>query len=315
MGIKTRDFPSLFLETLGKSLKRSIPLSHHSSFKIGGEADYFFEATSTSELANAVSLARKYALPYYVIGEGCNLLFDDKGFRGLIIKNGVKGLRRESETEEIEILSGTPLKDMVRFCLEEGLSGFEFLAGIPGSVGGAVFGNAGAFGESIGDYLKEALLLDAKGEEVKVTKDYFAFHYRYSYLKQKHDLLLKAFFVLNKGRREKIKKRIDKNLEERRAKHPPEDTAYAGSYFKNPVLPDGKKMMAGSLLDQVGAKGLKVGEAAVHHTHSNFLINLGKASAQEVLSLASELKRRVEEKFGIEFEEEVIFLPAESSMS
>jgi len=315
MGVKKRDFPSLFLQALGKSLKKSVSLSQYSSFRIGGEADYFFEAASPQELASAVMLARECSLPYYVIGEGCNLLFDDEGFRGLIVKNGVKGIRHERETEEIEVLSGTLLKDMVRFCLEEELSGFEFLAGIPGTVGGAVFGNAGAFGKSIGDFLKEAYLLNIKGEEVGVKKDYFSFSYRHSYLKQKQDLLLKALFELRRGEREKIEKKIEKNLEKRREKHPPEETAYAGSYFKNPFLPDGKKVPAGHLLDQVGAKDMKVGDAAVHHIHANFVINLGKASARDVLTLASELKRCVKEKFGIALEQEVTFLPEDSSMS
>lgn len=314
MGIKERDFPSLFLKTLGKPLERFVLLSHHSSFKIGGEADYFFEATSPQELANAVMLARECSLPFYVIGEGCNLLFDDQGFHGLVVKNAVKGIRREKETEAIEVLSGTLLKDMVRFCLEEGLGGFEFLAGIPGTVGGAVFGNAGAFGKSIGDYLKEAFLLNVKGEEVRVKKDYFSFNYRHSYLKQKHDLLLKSLFVLSRGERAKIEEKIEKNLEKRRKRHPPGETAYAGSYFKNPVLPDGKKVTAGHLLEQVGAKGMRVGDAVVHHIHANFVINLGKASARDVLSLALELKRRVKEKFSIALEEEVTFLPADSSM-
>lgn len=313
MGFREREFLLLFSDTIGKPLKKSVPLSQHSSFKIGGMADYFFEAASTLELVNAVCLARECSLPFYVIGDGCNILFDDKGFRGLIVKNEVIGLSRMSE-EEIEVLSGTPLKDLVRFCLEEGLSGFEFLAGIPGTVGGAVFGNAGAFGECIGNYFKEAVLLDEKGEEARVKKEYFAFDYRQSYLKQKHDILLKAVFVLREGDRKKIEKRIEENLEKRRKKHPPEETAYAGSYFKNPVFPDGRKMTAGYLLEQVGAKGLKTGQATVHPSHSNFIVNLGKASSQDVLSLASELKKRAKEKYSIELEEEVIFLPANSSM-
>lgn len=277
-------------------------------------ADYFFEASSTFELVNAVRLAREYSLSYYVIGGGYNILFDDDGFRGLIIKNAVKGCRREKKKEEIEVLSGTPLKDLVQLCLEEGLSGFEFLAGIPGTIGGAVFGNAGALGENIGNFLKVAFLLNEKGEETRVKREYFAFNYRHSYLKQKHDLLLKTIFVFQEGERKKIKERIEENLKKREKKHPPEDTACAGSYFKNPVFPDREKVTAAYLLEQVGAKALRVGEAAVFPYHSNFIINQGEASSRDVLTLASELKRRVREKYDIELEEEVIFLPANSSM-
>lgn len=304
----------LFSETLGKALKQSIPLKDHSNFRIGGMADYFFEASSTFEFVNAVRLARECSLSYYVIGGGYNILFDDDGFRGLIIKNAVKGLRRERQKEEVEVLSGTPLKDLVRFSVEDSLSGFEFLAGIPGTVGGAVFGNAGAFGENIGRFLKKALLLNEKGEEVRVKREYFSFNYRHSFLKQKHDLLLKAIFVLQEGERKKIKEGIEENLKKREKKHPPEDTACAGSYFKNPVFPDGKKVTAAYLLEQVGAKGLVIGGAAVLPSHSNFIVNLEKATSRDVLSLASELKRRVKEKYGIGLEEEVIFLPADSSM-
>ncbi len=120
--------------------------------------------------------------------------------------------------------------------------------------------------------------------------------------------------MLRRGERAEIEEKIEKNLEKRRKRHPPEETAYAGSYFKNPFLPDGKKVTAGHLLEQVGAKGMKVGDAAVHHIHANFVINLGKASSRDVLSLGLELKKRVREKFGIALEEEVTFLPADSSM-
>lgn len=314
MGFKKEDFPSLFFKALGKPLKKSVLLRNNSNFKIGGKADYFFEAFSKPELVNAVRIARECGLPYYVIGGGYNVLFDDEGFHGLIIKNEVKGLSRLGLKEEIEVFSGTPLKDLVQFCLKDGLSGFEFLAGIPGTVGGAVFGNAGAFRKSIGNFLKRALLLNERGEEMRVEKEYFAFHYRHSFLKKKHDLVLKVVFALKEGNRQIIKMKIEENLEKRRKKHPPQDIACAGSYFKNPILPDGSKVAAAYLLDQVGARGLKVGRATVYPAHANFIINLGGASSHDVLSLAKELKKRVKVKYGIKLEEEVFFLPANSSM-
>ncbi len=282
-------------------------LSDYSRFKIGGTADFFFEAYSSAELVKAVRAARQYPLPYYVIGAGCNLLFDDEGFRGLIIKNGAKGLSVDRDKGEIEALSGTSLEEMIQFCLEEGMSGLEALAGIPGTIGGAVFSNAGAFGDCIGNFLKEADLLDEKGEEKRVDKEYFTFDYRYSSLRRKHDLLLKAVFALKSGERERIKQRVDEILDERYKRHPPEETAYAGSYFKNPVLPDGEKVVAAALLDEVGAKDLRIGGAAVYERHANFILNQGGATAKDILSLAQELKRRVKEKYDIELEEEVIF--------
>lgn len=312
--VSKRDFPALFLNHVGRPLMQSVPLSGYSNFSTGGEADYFFEALTLEELVKAFRAARQCSIRYYVIGAGCNLLFDDEGFRGLIIRNAARGLSLRSGEGEVEALSGTPLDELVRFCQESGLAGLEFLAGIPGTVGGAVFSNAGAFGRSMGEFLKEAVLLDEKGQELSVGRDYFGFGYRYSSLKQEHHLLLKAVFILRRGKRKEIRKRIEENLRKREKKHPPPHTKYAGSYFKNPVLPGGKKVPAASLLDEVGAKDLRVGGAGVCSLHSNFIINQQNASSRDILDLAQEIKRRVKEKFGITLEEEVIFLPADSSM-
>ena len=311
---KKGDFADYFLQTVGISVQRSMLLSLHSNFKIGGQADYFFEADSASRLVKAVQAAQEFNLPYYVIGGGYNLLFDDEGYRGLIIKNSAQGIRRLGKSSEIEVFAGAWLRDMVEYCHQQSLTGFEFLAGIPGTVGGAVFGNAGAFGENIGNFLKEAFLLNEQGEEVKVEPEYFAFDYRFSFLKKRHHLLLKTVFSLRPGESIKIKKKIGENLSKREKKHPPSSVACAGSYFKNPVFPDGKRVAAAYLLDQIGAKNIRVGEAAVHPSHSNFIINLGQASCRDILSLAEELKKRVKARFDLELEEEVIYLPAEQSM-
>lgn len=314
MGMSKEDFPAFFLDSVGRPLQQGVLLRDYSRFQIGGTADFFFDASSSAELVASVRTAREFTLPYYVIGAGCNLLFDDQGFRGLIIRNGVKGLTVDKERGEIEALSGTPLEDMIHLCLEEGLSGLDALAGIPGTIGGAVFSNAGAFGGCIGDCLKEAFLLDENGAEIRISKEYFAFDYRYSSLRKHHRLVLKAIFAMRIGDKKGIKGRVDEILERRNKRHPTEETAYAGSYFKNPVLHDGEKVVAAVLLDKVGAKELKVGGAAVYKGHANFILNQGGATAKEVLSLAQELKRRVKERHNIELEEEVIFLPADSSM-
>ncbi|MCJ7582225.1 MAG: UDP-N-acetylmuramate dehydrogenase, partial [Candidatus Aminicenantes bacterium] len=195
------------------------------------------------------------------------------------------------------------------FCTENNLSGLEFMAGIPGTVGGAVFGNAGAFKQNIGECLKRAVILDSNSRIVKVNKAHFNFSYRHSRLKEHHDILLKASFALKESKKEDITKKINGNLEKREANHPPWDTACAGSYFKNPILPDGNKIPAARLLDRVGAKGLQVGGASVYEFHANFIINSDNAAAHDVRNLASELKLRVQEEFGIILEEEVIYLP------
>jgi UDP-N-acetylmuramate dehydrogenase len=199
---------------------------------------------------------------------------------------------------------------LVDYALANGLEGLEFMAGIPGTVGGAVSGNAGAFGQCLGDFLEEAVLLSRRGEEVRVSRDHFEFGYRHSKLKIDHDILLEATFRLRPGDREVIRAKIAGNLAVRTKRHPAPDTAYAGSYFKNPPLAEGKKTAAGYLLEQVGAKELKIGGAAVFPGHCNLLINADNATARDVLALAAELKDRVKAKFGIVLEEEVIFLPS-----
>ncbi len=311
--MKKSDFSERFSECVGRPLERSVPLDGFANFRIGGKADYFFTASSLKEVVQAVRLAREVFIPYYIIGGGYNLLFDDKGFRGLIIKNSALGLRQQGKAN-IEALSGTDLSELVAFCVERGLQGFEFLAGIPGTVGGAIFGNAGAFDQSIGDFLVEAQVLNEKCDQIKVDRDYFSFAYRQSRLRTSREFLLKVIFELKEGDREKMKARIEGILAERKKKHPPWDVACAGSYFKNPVLSDGKRVPAAYLLDQVGAKEVTIGGAAVFKNHANFIINRKDATAQNILDLAQELKGRVMEKFGVELEEEVIFLPAKPSM-
>lgn len=304
------DFKARFSQTLGQGLRQTVSLQDHAHFKVGGQADYFFVATSLPDLIQAVLLARQHKIRHYIIGGGYNLLFDDDGFRGLIIKNSVLGMEKKGAAK-IEVCSGTPIRELVEFCVAQTLEGFEFLAGIPGTVGGAVFGNAGAFDRDIGSFLAEALILDNRGEQVHVDGDYFAFDYRQSRLRTNRDLLLKATFLLQKGDRQDIEEKIAENLAKRKKKHPPWDVACAGSYFKNPVLPDGKRIPAAYYLDKVGAKSLSFGGAAVFADHANFIVNRHAATAKDILSLALELKSRVKQEFGIELEEEVIYLPAE----
>jgi len=313
MAHKREDFPAVFQDRVGKPLKESVSLKDYSNFRIGGKAAYFFEASTIRELAASILVARSTSIPYYLIGGGNNLLFDDDGFPGLIIKNAVAGKERRCHME-IEAFSGSPLSGLLQFSVKEELAGFEFLAGIPGTVGGAVFGNAGAFERNIGEFLKEALILNHKNEQVRVKRDYFEFGYRQSILKKRHEILLQAVFELDEGEKKKIEARVESNLEIRRKKHPPQGTAYPGSYFKNVVLPDGKKVPAGYYLEKVGAKEMRVGGAYVYPGHANFIINQGNASARDVRRLALELKRRVKEQFGIELEEEVIDLRADFSL-
>jgi UDP-N-acetylmuramate dehydrogenase len=307
---RKEDFAAILARETGRPPFRDVPLREHSNFRIGGPADFFFEAAGRDDLRAALRTARACGLPAYVIGGGFNLLFDDAGFRGLILKNGSRGLALDPSGPRIRAESGTPLRELVEFASAAGLEGLEFLAGIPGSIGGAVYGNAGAFGRNLGDVLAEALLLGPGDEETRVPVGALGFSYRHSRLKSERRTVLESVFDLRAGRREAIRSRIGEYLALRADKHPPRDMAYAGSYFKNPVLPDGTRKPAGQLLEQVGAKDARVGGAAVYSGHGNFLYNTGGASAKDVLALAAMLKKRVYEAFGILLEEEVIALPA-----
>lgn len=296
-------FENLF-ETLGQNLKQNEKLAPHTTFGIGGEALFFYVARKPQDLIQAVQIAKECKIPFFVLGGGSNVLVSDSGFKGLVIKNQCDKIFLSEK--EITCQSGVFLDDLVSLSCENSLSGVEFAAGIPGTIGGAVYGNAGAFGKAVGDLLSEAIILNSQGKIKKVKKEYLEFGYRESKLKKTKDVLLSATFALTKGEKDKIKKEIQENLEERRIMLPQKEKS-AGCFFKN-VVENGKKISAGFLLEQVGAKKIKEGDAAVFEKHANILINLSKAKSKEVRRLANLLKRKVKEKFNIDLEEEVVYL-------
>ncbi|MBN1937986.1 MAG: UDP-N-acetylmuramate dehydrogenase, partial [Candidatus Aminicenantes bacterium] len=223
-----------------------------------------------------------------------------------------RGLEFDPDSLRLSASGGTPLEDLTALCRSRGLAGLEFLAGIPGTVGGAVYGNAGAFGRSVGDVLVEALLLDPTGSERRAfSPGDFDFGYRDSHLKKTGEIVLSAVFRTQTGEAAAVSACMDSYLALRAERHPSRDMAYAGSYFKNPLGPDGKRLAAGRLLEQAGANQMTVGGAAVYEGHGNFIYNRSGASAADVRCLAALLKARVKERFGVDLREEVIFLPAE----
>jgi UDP-N-acetylmuramate dehydrogenase len=305
-------FREAFLQKMGTPPSENVPLSALSSFGIGGPADLFFEARTEGDLKKVLALAVREKYPFYIIGGGTNILFDDEGYRGLIVRNRVEGVVREGG--RLSVHSGTILASVLRETLEAGLTGLEFLAGIPGTVGGALNGNAGAFGSNIGDHVAWATLLSPAGGQTTVGREDLAFGYRTSILKHNRAIVLNAVLLCSPGDRQASEAKVREILNRRQSKHPPWKTASAGSYFKNPSSASGVKTAAGYLLEQAGAKGLSVGDAAVYDQHCNFIINRGNARSADVLRLAGELKERVFKMFGIRLEEEVIHLRADASM-
>ncbi len=306
----TQIFLREFKSEVGENPELNVPLKKHCRFKIGGPADFFFKVKNPDELKKVISLSSKYKIPFLVIGEGTNLLFDDEGFRGLIIKNEIKGIKVNREKGLIKAYSGTPLKEIIKEALKNSLGGIEILTGIPGTFGGAISGNAGAYGRSISDFFGKGIIIDEKGNEREVDKEYFQFDYRWSKLKKTKEVILSGTLRLEKMPQAQILERMEEIYKDRQKKHPPSEIACAGSYFKNVKLPDGNFIPAGYLLDKVSAKNIKVGDAMVYEKHANILINKGNATCKDILSLASILKKKVKDTFGIDLTEEVIYVKA-----
>jgi UDP-N-acetylmuramate dehydrogenase len=296
-------YRSLF-EALGSGLEQNVPLSSYTTFGIGGEADLFFRATRPEELIFAVRTAQKLRLRFFVLGGGSNVLASDSGFRGLVIRNQCQEVL--TDQNQITCQSGAVLSDVVSSASESSLSGLEFAAGIPGTVGGAVRGNAGAFGSSVGDVLTKAVVLTQNGGIEEVGRDFFRFAYRESRLKRSPDVLLSAIFELERRNREEIEERVARNLKKREESLPGQEKS-AGCFFKNVITPD-RRIPAGFLLDRIGAKEMREGDAQVFAKHADILINAGRARAADVRKLAQRLKKKVKEKFDIDLDEEVVYI-------
>lgn len=297
---------STLLAEFGTELEFSRPLAPMTSYRTGGPARYFIAARSADEIVRAVKGARRLGIPCFLCGGGSNLLVSDDGFDGLVVKVDVRGLSLLNKTT-IEVGAGEDLMALVTFATENRLTGLEFAAGIWGTVGGAIYGNAGAYGGEIGSVLTRLELVSQEGEIREVTPDYCRFAYRDSYLKTTREVVSRAWIKLKPGDKVTIGRRVDEIIASRNEKHP-NDGLSAGCFFKN--IPDANephgKLPAGRLLEAVGAKGMQVGGAKVYEKHANIIVNTGNATSQDIRKLADMLKERVREKFNIDLKEEVI---------
>lgn len=296
-----------FQASYGEPVRRDESLAAYTTFRTGGPADLYVEVASTMKLVEAIRLAVELAIPYFVIGEGSNLLVSDDGYRGLIIRNQIMGLAVENR--ELVAGAGERLDRAVDYATEHSLTGLEFAAGIWGTVGGAVCGNAGASGSQMSSVLDRAELVDRQGNIRIEPLTYFEFAYRYSRLKQTGETVSRSWFCLESGSRIDIARRTEEIRLSRCQKHPVQPCS-AGCFFRNIEnldQPNGK-LSAGKLLDEVGAKRLRVGAAAVFDRHANILINAGGASSRDIRQLADILKARVKERFNVDLQEEVICL-------
>jgi UDP-N-acetylmuramate dehydrogenase len=302
----TKISPQALRARLGDRLQLNKSLAPFTTFNTGGAAAFFYQAGGVEEVAEAVRVAAELDLEFFVIGGGSNLLVSDAGYPGLIIRVGVGGLAVENETAVV-CGAGEELMALVTFAADNSLSGMEFAAGIGGTVGGAVYGNAGAYGGEIGQVLSRAVLVSRSGEIKTVGREYFEFGYRDSHLKRSGEILVEACFQLEKGAAQQIRSKVDSILKERAAKFHPSDMC-AGCFFKNIPDPNQEhgKLPAGKLLEDVGAKQMSVGDAHVSERHANIIVNAGGATSKDIRRLADNLKEKVFRQFGIKLQEEVI---------
>jgi len=299
---------------LGEDLRQNVVLRDYVSMKVGGVADFFYVATDISTLTLAVSAAIKLKIPYFILGGGYNVIPSDLGFPGLVIKNNCSNVVFSPDFSGVIADSGVNLGRMINQATSHDLGGLEFLFGVPSTVGGAVYGNAGAFGQSIGDFVKSVTLLIPKDDTVVIVRHsptWMNFAYRSSilktdYKKDKHKpVILTVTLQLVQRRKDEILRMTQENLAVKK-KNQPLDEKSAGSFFKNlGALPENA---AGYLLDHSGAKKLRVGGAAFSKKHANFLINRKNATASDVHDLAEKAKELVKEKYDCDLEEEIEYI-------
>jgi UDP-N-acetylmuramate dehydrogenase len=286
-------------DSLPGQVRLDEPMKFHTTWRIGGPADVLVEPDSMESLRVTLDLVQKHNLSLTVIGNGSNILVRDGGIRGVVLKIGAGFSKVTVGNNKLIAGGGAKLVSLVNTALSKGIGGFEFLAGIPGTVGGAVVMNAGVNGAAFCDVLEYALLIDQYGKTIRRAPEELGFGYRMSNLQDASLIVLEACCHGIIKEKEDIRKKIEEMLE-RRKKTQPITSASAGSVFKNPP-----GSSAGLLIDQAGGKGLRVGDAMVSTVHSNFIINLGKAGAREVLDLIKEVKELVIQRFGAELTLEV----------
>ena len=278
------------------------PMNRHTTFRIGGPADYFLLPSSSEEVKGILEICKEESLQYFILGNGSTLLVSDEGYRGVIIQlyRNYGGLTVEGT--EIRAGAGVLLSQIAATARNESLTGFEFAGGIPGTLGGAVVMNAGAYGGELKDVLKEAVVMDREGNIFTVPVEKLAMGYRTSLVKTAGYLVLEAVISLKKGSQEEIRDTM-KDLADRRISKQPLEYPSAGSTFKRP-----EGYFAGKLIMDAGLRGYQVGGAQVSEKHCGFVINKGNATAADVCRLMADVQAKVQEQFGVTLEPEVKFL-------
>ncbi len=301
-------------QEIAKDLRKKLPelmikenedMKKHTSFKIGGVADIFVKVKTQQELKGVIEYAKEKEIPITIIGNGSNLLVRDKGIRGITIQIGMDHINMQ-ETEdgkvEIQVDSGVKLGMLASKLQKEGIEGFSFAAGIPGTIGGAIRMNAGAYGKEMKDIVTEVTSLKENGEIQTKKGEDLHFSYRHSRFMEEKEIILSAKLSLEKGNAEEIKRKMEELNASRKEKQPIEMPS-AGSTFKR-----GRNFVTAQLIDEAGLKGYQIGGAQVSTKHAGFIVNTGNATAKDVLDLVDYIIKVIFEKFGkiVELEVEVV---------
>lgn len=292
-----RDFTTLQSMIRGV-VKKDELMSKHTYYGIGGPASLFINPKDITDLKKILRYSYKKSIPAYFIGSGSNLLVSDDGIDGIVLSPG-KALRKlEFNQSQVYAESGLMLGKLVRESIKRSLTGLESMIGVPGTLGGALIMNAGAFGGEISNYLKSVSTMDMKGEIISYTPNDIKFSYRYSSFK-KNEFIISANFELEKDDHDIIQQKKSKANKGRKTNQPLKFRS-AGSVFKNP-----KKYAAGYLIEKAGLKGTKIGDAEISNHHANFFINHGNATSSDILNLINLTKIKVQKKFNIDLELEI----------
>lgn len=277
-------------------------MSKHTTFRIGGPADYYLCPHSVEEIQKILHICSKDGYPYFILGNGSNLLVGDAGYRGVVVQIYRNMSEIAVEGTRITAKAGALLSKVAKKALEYGLSGFEFASGIPGTLGGAAVMNAGAYGGEIKDILQEVTVLTPQGEVLCILAEDLKMGYRTSLVKELGYIVLEVVIKLVPGKKEDISNRMDE-LKELRVTKQPLEMPSAGSTFKRP-----EGYFAGKLIMDTGLRGFCVGGAQVSEKHCGFVVNKGEATAKDVRDLITQVSDKVEEKFGVRLQPEVRFL-------
>lgn len=289
------------VEIMGENIQFDRAMSEYTTFRIGGKADAICFVQGLGELQQVFSYLNKEKIPYLLVGKGSNLLVRDGGFKGaVIIMRGQLATIKQHEKNDRMVLAGggLTLRDLVRFCSQRGLGGLEFLSGIPGTVGGAVTMNAGAFGRAMGDVVQQVDLVTPEGEFTSRNRSDLTFSYRESSI-QEGSLVVRASLQCSQETSEIVSGRVAEYLTRRKVAQPL-DYPSAGSVFRNP-----SNDHAGRLIEQAGLKGKKIGGAMISPKHANYIVNTGGAKAEDILRLMEMAKEKVREATGVELEPEI----------